>query len=207
MIGVISPQNPPVAGGFSDIAWFRSIKLLQVRCWTRKTLSCYAVLVFVTAGSLRGQAVSAGNPIIGVWKLNVEKSKDAMPLPESEVITIVSRDTSYRLTFDIKQSNGYNPKYDIVTDVKGATVKPIYADGRGSNDVWRVTRQGKKAFDMELNTQFGGWTDKYEVSSDGKTMTLHRVRNNKGMVGGYIEKDGTVPRLSEYVALFEHLDQ
>jgi len=51
-----------------------------------------------------------------------------------------------------------------------------------------------KAFDMELKTSFGGWTDKYEVSSDGKTMTLHRVPNNKALVGSYIEKDGTVRR-------------
>ena len=115
-----------------------------------------------------------------------------MAVPESEVITVVTQDSSYKLAFDVKQSNGYNPKYDIVTDMIGGTVKPVNADGRGTNDSWRVTRQGMKAFDMELNTPFGGRTDKYEVSSDGKTTTLHRVPSNKGLVGGFIEKDGNV---------------
>ena len=93
--------------------------------------------------------------------------------PESEVVTIVSQDSSYKLTFDVKQSNGYNPKYDIVTDMKGGTVKPINADGRGTNDSWCITRQGAKTFDMELK---GAWTDESEVSTDGKTMTLHHIR-------------------------------
>jgi hypothetical protein len=160
----------------------------------------------MTATSLFGQAAPATDPIQGVWKLNVEKSKDAQPDPESEVITIAPQDnSSYKLTFDVKQSNGYNPKYDILTDMKGSPVKPINADGRGTNDLWRVTRRGKKAFDMELKTQFGGWTDKYEVSSDGKTMTLHRVEGNAGLVGGYMEKDGTMRHQPEYVAVFDRL--
>jgi hypothetical protein len=85
-------------------------------------------------------------------------------------------------------------------------VKPINADGKGTNDLWRVTRQSANAFNMELNTQFGGWTDKYEISSDGKTMTLHRVGSNKGLVGGYVEKDGTVRRLPEFVAVFDRVE-
>jgi len=160
----------------------------------------------MTATSLCGQAVPAADPITGIWKLNVEKSKDARPLPNSEFITIVSQDTSYKFTFDIKQSNDYNPKFEIVTDMKGTPVKPINADGRGTNDTWRVTRQGRKAFDMVLSSQGGGWADKYEVSSDGKTMTLHRVLDNKGLVGGYIEKDGTVRRQPEYVAVFDRVE-
>jgi len=126
-----------------------------------------------------------------------------MAIPESEVITIVSQNSSYKLTFDVKQSNGYNPKYDIVTDMKGETVKPVNADGRGTSDSWRVTRQGTKAFDMELK---GGWTDKYELSSDGKAITLHRVPSNTGLVGGYIEKDGTVRRQPQYVLVFDRVD-
>ena len=70
------------------------------------------------------------DPIKGVWKLNLDKSKYAIAVPESEVITIVAQDGSYKLTFDEKNSNGYNPRYDIVTDMKGGIVKPVMADGR-----------------------------------------------------------------------------
>lgn len=165
-----------------------------------------ALLLLLTVGPIFGQAAPSPDPIMGVWKLNVDKSQNTKPLPESEVITIASQDSSYKLTFDVKQSNGYNPKYDVVTDMKGTAVKPIYADGRGSSDLWRVTRQGTRGFDMELVSHFGGWTDKYEVSSDGKSMTLHRVRGNKGLVGGYVEKDGTLRRLPEYVLVFDRAD-
>lgn len=168
-----------------------------------KTLVCCAVLLSIAAVSAFAQDVPKPDPIRGVWNLNVDKSKNAMAIPDSEVITIVSQGNSYKLTFDVKQSNGYNPKYDIVTDLKGGAVKPVYADGRGTNDSWRVTRQSTKAFDMEL---VGGWTDKYELSSDGKTMTLHRVPSNTGLVGGYIEKDGTVRHQPQYVLVFDRVE-
>ena len=114
--------------------------------------------------------MSTSDPIIGVWKLNLDKSKNALEVVgvESEVITIVAQGSSYKLTFDVKQSNDYNPNYFVVTDMKGGTVRPVNADGRGTNDSWRVSRQNLKAFDMELISQFGGWTEKYEVSAERK---------------------------------------
>ena len=179
-----------------------------------RTLACCIFLLFILTASAFAQDASVpsrtlsstADPIKGVWKLNVDKSKNTMAVPESEVITIVSQDSGYKLTFDTKQSNDYNPKYDIVTDMKGTAVKPINADGKGTNDTWRVTRQGANAFDMELTTPFGGWTDKYEVSPDGKTMTLRRVSDNKGVVGGYIEKDGSMRRQRQYVLVFERVE-
>ena len=158
----------------------------------------------MTATSLGGQVLPAADPLTGVWKLNVGRSKDAKLLPEAEVITIVSQDTSYKLTFDVTQSNGSNLKYDIVTDMKGARVKPINADGRETNDQWRVTRQGTSAFEMEMKKHDLTFTDKYEVSSDGKVMTLYRrVQNNNGRVLGYQEKNGTRRPLPEIIAVFE----
>jgi hypothetical protein len=154
---------------------------LQLKYWLMKTFVC-TLLVVVAASSAFGEDVPNADPIKGVWKLNVGKSRNAIA-PESEIITIVKEDGSYKLTFDVKQSNGYNSKYDIVTDMKGGTVKPVNADGRGTSDIWRVTRQNTKSFDMQLKIRFGGeWTYKYEVSSDGKTMTLHRIPSPNNMV-------------------------
>jgi hypothetical protein len=181
-------------------------KFLGVSYWVMKTLVCCAVLLSIAAASAFGQDVPKSDPIKGVWKLNVDKSKNVMAIPESEFIAIVSQGSSYKLTFDVKQSNGHNPKYDIVTDMKGGTVKPVNTDGSGTNGSWRITRQGTKAFDMELKSPFGGWTDKYELSSDGKTMTLHRVPSNTGLVGGYIEKDGTVRDQPQYVLVFDRVE-
>jgi hypothetical protein len=167
-----------------------------------KNLTFCLFLLLLSASSAIGQVSTTADPIKGVWKLNVDKTK-TNTAPESEVITIVvAQDNSYKLTFDVKQSNGYNPKYEIATDMKGGTVKPVMADGKGTSDLWRVTRQGAKAFEMELT---GGWTDKYEVTSDGKTMTLHRFPSNNGIVGAYIEKDGTVRRQPQYVLVFDRV--
>lgn len=172
-----------------------------------KTLLCRLVILSVAATSAFGQAVSTSDPINGVWKLSLNKSKGASEVVgvESEVITIVAQGSSYKLTFDVKQSNDYNPNYYIVTDMKGGTVRPVNADGRGTNDSWRVTRQSVKAFDMELISQFGGWTDKYEVSADGKTMTLHRV-SVTGVVGVHVEKDGTVRREGQHLVVFDRAE-
>ncbi len=75
------------------------------------------------------------------------------------------------------QDNEYNPHYDVVTNMDGATGKPNYADGKQTSHEWRVTRQGPNAFEMELRGPFGGWKDDYEVSLNGKTLTLRRVLN------------------------------
>jgi hypothetical protein len=120
-------------------------------------------------------APSAIDPIIGAWELNSDKSTN--PPAASELITIVSQGSGFKLTFDIKQDNEYNPHYDIVTDMNGATVKPTNADGKQTSDEWRVTRLRPNAFEMELQGPFGGWKDDYEVSPDGKTLTLRRVLN------------------------------
>ena len=91
--------------------------------------------------------------------------------------------------------------------MKAEPVKPVYADGAGSSDTWYFTRLRTSSFDMELRSQFGGWTDNYEVSADGKTMTLHRVvPKNNPVIGGYIEKDGTVRKEPQYVLVFDRVE-
>jgi hypothetical protein len=128
---------------------------------------------FLTALAMQSQVPTspALDPLVGKWKLNADKSKNA---PASEVITITSQGNEFILDFDEKHDNGYNPKYSITTDMKGATVKQVYADGREADAQWRVTRRSPKKFDMELFTRFGGWKDEYEVSNDGTGMTMHR---------------------------------
>ena len=171
-----------------------------------RTLICF-VLLSISAKSACGQAEPISDPINGVWKLNLDKSKSALEVVgvASEVITIVAQGSSHKMTFDVKQSNDYNPNYYIVTDMKGGTVKPVNADGRGTNDSWRVKRQSVKAFDMELISPFGGWTDKYEVSADGKTMTLHRV-SITGVAGVQVEKDGTERREGQHLVVFDRAE-
>ena len=170
-----------------------------------KTLLCCTFLFLLAASSAFGKDESSADPIVGVWSLNLEKSKNPMPVPDSEVITIVAHDNRYKLTFDVKVK-GNEETYEIVTDMKGGAVKPVNGDAQRRMESWRVTRKGREVFEMELKTSFGGRTDRYEVSSDGKTMTLYRHPTDKHIVLLRNDKDGTVRRLTEYVLVFDHLE-
>jgi hypothetical protein len=145
---------------------------------------------------------AATDPVIGAWKLNVDKSTN--PPAAAELITVAPQGSSFKLTFDIKQDNGYNPIYEVVTDMKGATVKPAYADGKQTNDAWSVTRRGQNAFEMQLSGPFGGWTDDYEVNADGKTLTLRRMLSKAGAVVGQPDRAG-IGHSANVIAIFERV--
>jgi hypothetical protein len=165
-------------------------------------------LAFLVGGSQAQQPTMPAPPpprvdadsIVGVWKLNVDKSTN--PSAASELITIVSQGGDFKLTFDIKQDNEYNPHYEVLTDMKGATVKPTYLDGKQTSDAWRVTRRGPKAFEMQLLGPFGGWKDEYEVSADGKSLVLHRIAGKTGIVGGQMDRNGVVHSV-QVISIFE----
>jgi hypothetical protein len=175
-----------------------------------RTTCVLAILVLTTVFGEVGQAEgpaatpatpqSASDPILGAWKLNVDKSTN--PPVSSELITIVLQGDNYKLTIEATHENGYNPRYELVTEMKGAIVKPIYADGKSTSDSWRVTRRGPNAFEMELLGPFGGWTDNYEVSADSKVLTLHRTPSKTRLIGGRIDRNGVI-HTSEVVCIFE----
>ena len=161
-------------------------------------------VAFVTVGrasQTQGAASTAADPLVGKWRLNVDKSTNP---PASEVITITAQGTGFILDFDQKNDNGYKPQYSITTDMKGTTVKPIYANGSKTEDQWRVTRHSPKKFEMELIGRFGGWTDEYEVSNDGTTMTMHRHESKTGIIAGKIESNGTFHRPA-HIFVFEKM--
>jgi hypothetical protein len=48
----------------------------------------------------------AADPIVGAWKLDIDKSTN--PTAEAEILTIVPQGDEFKLTFMATQSNGYN---------------------------------------------------------------------------------------------------
>jgi hypothetical protein len=144
----------------------------------------------------------ATDPIVGKWKLDVDKSTN--PPHASELITIESQGNGFKMVFDAENDNGYKPRYSLITEMKGETVKSIPTDGKQTDDAWRVTRNGPRSFDMELSTKFGGWTDKYEVSSDGKTLTGRRIQGKTGVIGGVMDRNG-VAHPVQVIAVFDRV--
>ncbi len=178
----------------------------MTRQTVKLTLFCFVLMsaVCVTAGLASQPQVPASRAaelFLGKWKLNTHESTNS---PESEVITITSQGSGFVLDFDEKQDSGYNPKYSISTEMKGTTVKQVFADGSKTDDQWRVTRRGPKKFEMELITPLGGWKDEYEVSNDGTTLTMHRYEAQGGIVAGKVDGSEAMHRF-EQIFVFDKM--
>lgn len=137
---------------------------------------------------------AAADPIIGSWKLNVEASTNSTA--ESELITITQQGSRFQMVFQSTQSNGYNPHYQVMTDMKGATSKLVNADGKPMNDEWRVIRNKPNTFVVDSVGPFGGWKKEYAVSADGKTLTVHELPELSGsattIIGGKMDSNRAI---------------
>jgi hypothetical protein len=122
---------------------------------------------------------SPADPIVGAWKLNIEKSTN--PTAESELITITRQGDLYQITFQAMQSNKYNPHYQVMTDMKGTTSNLVQADGKPMSGEWRIARNQPNAFVVESVGPFGGWKKEYAVSADGETLTVQELPDSNGV--------------------------
>ena len=151
-------------------------------------------------------APATPDPIIGSWKLNIDASANSTA--DSELITITRQANQFQIVFLATQSNGYNPHYQLVTDMNGATSKLVEADGKPMNDEWRVIRSRSNAFVVESVGPFGGWKKEYVVSADGRTLTVHDLPELSGsrstIIGGKMDPSGVIHPVHE-VLVFEKI--
>ena len=143
------------------------------------------------------------DPIVGSWKLNIDKSIN--PIAERELITIARQGNQFQIIFQALQSNEYNPHYQVTTDMNGAISKLVQADGKPMSDEWRVTRTQPNAFVVESVGPFGGSKEEYAVSVDGKTLTVHELPDSAPkLVAGKTDSNGVFHRF-EQVLVFEKI--
>jgi len=148
-------------------------------------------------------AQAATDPIIGWWKLNVEKSTN--PTAESELISITAQGNQFQIIFQAMQSNKYNPHYQLTTDMKGATSRLVQADGKPMNDEWRVTRNQPNAFVVESVGPFGGWKKEYAVSADGQILAVHDLPDSAPrIIVGSRDSNGVIHPI-QHVLVFEKI--
>jgi len=137
------------------------------------------------------------------WKLNIEKSTNSTA--ESELISITSQGNQFQITFQAIQSNKYNPHYQIVTDMKGETSKPVQADGKPMSDEWRVTRTQPNSFVVESVGPFSGAKHEYAVSTDGGTFTVHEMPDSAPrVIAGKMDSNGVMHRVQQ-VLVFDKI--
>ncbi|HEY6129419.1 MAG TPA: hypothetical protein VIW23_14690 [Candidatus Acidoferrum sp.] len=141
------------------------------------------------------------DPIVGAWKLDIDKSTN--PAAEAEILTIAPQGDEFKLTFIATHSNGYNPHYEVVTDMKRTISKPTDS-GRPMNDAWRFTRSEPNVFVKESMGPFGGAKEEYTVSSDGKTLTVHELPGNSNVIAGKVDSKRVIHPV-RHVLVFEKI--
>jgi hypothetical protein len=145
----------------------------------------------------------AADPIVGAWKLDSDKSTNSTA--EAEILTIVPQGDEFKLTFMAMQSNGYNPHYEVVTDMKGTISKPTDS-GKPMNDAWRFSRKAPSVFVQEGVGPFGGWKKEYVVSTDGKTLTIHDFPGYSKIIVGRTDSKGVIHPVQR-VLVFERISE
>jgi len=167
-------------------------------------LSAYFSVGYAQQAATYPQATRpVADPIVGAWRLDVEKSTN--PSAEAEILTIAAQGDQFKLTFVAMQSNRYNPHYEAVTDMKGTVSNPTDS-GKPMNDAWRFSRIEPNVFVQEGVGAFGGWKKEYTVSADGKTLTVHELHGNSKIIVGKRDSNG-VFRPVQHILVFERIPE
>ena len=141
------------------------------------------------------------NQFVGTWKLNLNQSSRTGT--RDEVIAIKPEATDFRFDIKWESSNGTELNYWFVTKMDGGTTKLTQTDGKPMGDEWRITRSNSSSFLVQSGGPFAR-TDRYEVSSDGQTLTKQRLPNDKGLVVGNSPEEGKTPKQNE-IMVFERV--
>ncbi len=150
----------------------------------RRSITVFSVLVVACMVVLQAQAQAPGShPIIGTWKLNVERSSfDPGPGPRSSVRMFVEGEDGFVIATRITENAQGNPAfsrgylkfdgkdYDFHSD---ATLTDFLASGTPTplTAAFRVINANTMQLIQKNNGQAGNVETIWSVSTDGKTLT------------------------------------
>ena len=110
---------------------------------------------------------SIKDDFIGAWKFNPDKSSHSGT--EKETINIELKDGAYKFTYDWLSEKGVDLNWWFVTDMKGGCVQDTQVNGQPMTSKSCIKRLSPRKFVNDTILK-----DEYEVSSDGRTLKLHR---------------------------------
>ena len=135
--------------------------------WLSSAIACLALSALVVS-----PALAQGDPQVGVWKLNVAKSKyNPGPAPKSGTTKIEAAGTGVKVTVDQTMDDGTARHFEFTAnyDGKDSPVTGNYPDAD------MVARTRINATTVQTVSKKGGkvtTTQTSEVSADGKTRTV-----------------------------------
>lgn len=137
----------------------------------KRFLQLVAIAVLVLAGTSNLRAED--NPLVGTWKLNLEKSKfDPGPAPKSLIRKVESKGEGVKYTFEGTSAEGKAIAYGFTVMFDGKD-NPIEGSLPSGADTISAKRTDSHHYVATLKK--GGkvvGTAKVSVSKDGKTTTV-----------------------------------
>lgn len=121
---------------------------------------------------LGGTALAQTDPQVGVWKLNVAKSKyNPGPAPTTASTTIEAAGAGTKVTVDQTLPDGTKRHYTFTTSYDGKDV-PVVGDNPDADTVARTRIKGSTVQTVAKKAGKVTTTQTSAVSSDGKTRTV-----------------------------------
>jgi hypothetical protein len=143
-----------------------------------KRLLEFAAIIALAAVAT-GTAMAQSNPLVGTWKLNVEKSKYSPgPAPKSLTRTVVANGDGVKYTFEGTAADGTALAYSFSVNFDGKD-NPVTGAMPGGVD--SISAKRINATTYEATTKKGGkviGSSKVTVSGDGKTTTVDAKGTN-----------------------------
>lgn len=131
-----------------------------------------AVACLGLSSLLAGQAFAQGDPQLGVWKLNIAKSKYSPgPAPKSGTTRIEAAGTATRVIVDQTLADGTSAHWEFTASYDGKD-SPVTGNNPNADT---VSRTRINATTVQTVSKKGGkvlTTQTSEVSADGKTRTV-----------------------------------
>ncbi len=128
-------------------------------------------MLFLVMFGLVGSVRAADNPFIGIWKLNIAKSKASDPsaMPKSEVAKNVAQGNLIKTTFDWVDSQGKSYHHEWTGEWNG---KDFPVTGDPYSDMRAVKRVDANTIEVvtkKAGKEISTW--RMTIPKDGKTMT------------------------------------
>ena len=135
--------------------------------------------IIVLAAVASAPAIAESNPLVGTWKLNVDKSKfNPGPMPKSLTRTVEGQGDGLKYTFDGISADGTAIAYSFAVSFDG---KDNAITGSIPNGADSISAKRMDSNTFEATMKKGGkviGTSKVKVSADGKSTTVTATGTN-----------------------------
>jgi hypothetical protein len=139
----------------------------HMRNIVKRFVICFAAFAVIFCTSIA--SAQPPDPIVGTWKLNLERSKYPIPAPKSMTIIIAPAASGWTLTVDAIGADGQPQRWGYTSRFDGSE-SPVSGNPSIDTAVFKSTETGG-IVQYKKNGSIVSTTSS-AISDDGKTMTV-----------------------------------